>query len=161
MKSIFQKPVYEKEYYIKENLELQYFNRLYNYISIPTIEYYINLVEHNTIYETEYFDWILSINEKVCLENQVYTIGEIIYGINSFIYRVKECDYIENEMQKQAINDEYDKRIEELEKQKEELEKQKEENEKRKKEFEIQAKKDLEEFNKCLKSDKKWWQFWK
>jgi len=75
-----------------------------------------------------------------------------------YIYILAEYDIIENELEKQKIMEEYNLCIEEMRNNKV---KEKEENEKREKEFEIQAKKDLEDFNNCLKQEKKWWQLWK
>jgi len=157
MKSIFQKPVYQKEYYIRENLDINHFNRFVTYVSNPTIEYYTNLVEHNTFYETDLFDRMFLANEKVCLDDQVYTIDEIIYGVDYYIYRVKECDYIENDIAKQIIIDEYNKRKEE------ELEKlriEKEEQDKRIQEYN-ESTKEKEEEVLDIKNSKKWWQIWK
>ena len=150
MKSIFQKPVYKKEYYIRENLS---FDCFYNLTINSTIEYYTNLIEHNTIYKTDLFDRMFLANEKVCLDDQVYTIDEIIYGVDYYIYRVKECDYIENDIAKQIIIDEYNKRKEE------ELEKlriEKEEQDKRIQEYNESTKEKEEILN--IKSNKKWWQ---
>jgi len=159
MKSIFQKAVCKKQFYINKYVHRHETNReCFNPVYGISVDYGIKFIEYNIIFETDKFNRQFSKNEKVCIDNEIYTIYDVIYGIDANIYILSEYDLIENELEKQKVMEEYNLCIEEAQNNKV---KEKEENEKREKEFEIQAKKDLEEFNNCLKSDKKWWQFWK
>jgi len=86
MKSIFQKPVHERIYYV------------YNYSDgSACVNYDDKFKEHINIYETDK-EFELNEGEKICIEREPLTIKEIIKSVddNSIIYITREIEKIED-----------------------------------------------------------------
>lgn len=154
MKSIFQKIIYKKDYYVttEENLSSWYDKRYYpNELpkndNEPVVKIKKRFFEYINILETDKFQNTLSKGDKACIENEVYNIVDVIYGIDAYIYRVNEYEELDDEHSKLKALEEYKNKIHEykLEQKKKEL---------------SQVTSDIKDIiNKEL--NKKWWQFWK
>jgi len=166
MKYIFQKPVYQNIYTIKECYRSVYGDdytvgkSIYPEYELKHKEKGVyrekELKEYETFYET--YDEIaegFEVNEKMCVEDEIVIIKEIIKGIDKKIYRVYNDDknnkeneeiVIDNEKQKEDIINQYKELI-----QREQLE-----NEQR---IKLEVDKEFKELQK--KNRKCWWKFWK
>jgi len=167
MKSIFQKPVYRRDYTVlitslgvtpiinDTYYKIYYPEKLYfcypDYIAQPAVYIKDKFIEYINILETDKFTNTFSKNDKICIEDEVYTIDEVIYGIDKYIYRINEYEIINDEESKEKAMEEYRIKIDEIN-----------EHERNRKEKEIIRK----EVNKIIdnldnetnnKSNKKWW----
>jgi len=158
MKSIFQKAVCKKEYHVVTEtwsvsrwFNNRYYPEIFPFNGEPAIYIRNKFVEYMNILETDMFKDKFSRDDKVCIENEVYLIVDVIYGIDTYIYRLKEYELIDDEQSKEMAMAEYNKKVNEY---KQEI---KLEQDKRRKEEELlKNKMDLED-----KLNKKWWKFWK
>ena len=164
MISIFQKPVYKRDYivlmrnlgvtpihndvyyevYYPESSYIDYFN----YTAQPAVHLKDKFIEYINILETDKFTNIFSKNNKVCIDDEVHTIEEVVYGIDKCIYRLNEYEIIEDEESKEKAMEEY-KNMMNSRKEKEIIEKEV-----------VRIVDNLEsEINDT--QNKKWWKLWK
>jgi len=169
MKSIFQKAVYEKLYKVKIErhgmLGISYNTHYTHYIDYETIHYPIShsygepaiysglkFIEYIDILETYEFKNIFSKGDKICIEDNIYIITDVIYGLDKTIYRLKEYEIIDNEESKEKAMEEYKEKMNEYNKMVKLKQK-----ERQKEEELLQIEVDMED----KKLNKKWRQFWK
>lgn len=77
------------------------------------IKHYDEFINHIKIYETDVFESCFSYNDKICINNEILNIDEIIIDIsqkNSYIYIVDKYEIIEDK----ESYDKAEKDIEEL-----------------------------------------------
>jgi hypothetical protein len=141
MKSIFQKAIFKKYYYLtNENYYVPFLDNKKRYYpkklpenGEPAVYVSENFIEYIEVFETDKFTNIFNKNDKVCINNEIYSIFEVIYGIDTYIYRIYEYELIDDEESKNKAMKDYNNKINEI-----------------KKQNMIQKEK-----------NKKWWQFWK
>ena len=114
MKSIFQKPVYKKEYNISK--KCRYITSINDFISEIIYKhdkspYYIysteKLIDKITFYETDNFNKEFIKDDKVCINNKIYTIKDYIYDEKAITYIVYENEIIDDEESKQVVINKY------------------------------------------------------
>jgi len=165
MISIFQKPVYKRDYIVLIRhlgvtpLHNDIYYEIYypknanfyypDYITQPTVYMKDEFIEYINILETDKFTNIFSKNDKICIDNEVYTIEEVIYGIDKCIYRLNEYEIIDDEESKEEAMKEYENMINNLKEYKED------------KKEKVKQIVDNLEFTMNDKLNKKWWQIWK
>ena len=143
MKVIFQKPIYEKEYYVNSNAS-SFEKKIYPEHKLkedePGVFLRLNVKEYITFFEEEDCQEEFRERERVCINDKIVYVEDIIRGINKRLYRISEYynrDILENEESKQKVMKEYELALEK---------------------YNNGAVKKI-----MLKkiTDKKWWQFWK
>jgi len=157
MKSIFQKPVCKKEYHVVTEtwsisrwFNSRYCPEIFPFNGEPAIYIRNKFIEYINILETNKFIDKFSKDDKVCIENKIYNIVDVIYGIDTYIYRLKEYELIDDEQSKEEAMKEYEKKVDEQNKKEKELI-----------EKEVTQMVDNLEPEINNKQNKKWWQFWR
>jgi len=144
MKVIFQKPIYEKEYYVNSNAS-SFEKKIYPEHKLkedePGVFLRLNVKEYITFFEEEDCQEEFRERERVCINDKIVYVEDIIRGINKRLYRISEYynnkDILEDKDSKAKIMEEYELALEK---------------------YNNGAVKKI-----MLKkiTDKKWWQFWK
>ena len=153
------KPVYKKCYYLNytghvikdPHTNIPRFN--YSPGIDNTFEYINNIV----VYESNKVDEIYNTNKKICINDEILTINEVVKVVDKdeYIYIVEECEYINDEESKKKAELDYENYLKIKKQEKEEERKIKESTMKKIIKLTDEQKKQLTFKNK------KWWQFWK
>lgn len=119
MKSVFMKKVYKKIYYVG-------FSNFNNFITSNTdinefIKYHPEFINYIKIFETDIFKNKFECNNKICIDNEILNIEEVVTDLsqeNSYIYIVDKFEMIDDE-------ESYNKAKKELEEKKKVVDKEK------------------------------------
>ena len=101
MKSVFMKPVYKKCYYLNYDghvIKNPYTNKpSFNYM--PGIDNTFEYISNIVIYESNKINEIYNTNKKICINNEILTINEVVKVVDKdeYIYIFEECEYIDDE----------------------------------------------------------------